>query len=286
MSIKNRLIAAENYLYWSISKNRSFTKKESARLFFRYGSFPRYQEKRIAFTTRTEKKHTYIVPDAASFLSMYKSIFAEECYNFSEKNEKKLTILDFGANIGMSVLYFYESYPNANIYGFEADPRIFGYLEKNIASFSRNDGRIKLYNKAVWTEETELTFSSDGSDGGRISDKAAAKTRVQAVDVRKIMEEHDHIDFLKIDIEGSERNVVPALGDYFKKVDKLFLEYHSEADKPQCLSQIIGILNDAGYRLYISDSYRKNQPYTGLDMFEGYDNLLEIFAVRQVREEV
>ncbi len=279
MSVADFLFFIEKWAWYSVSQRSHPSKAESNWLFVKLGSIPRYTEKRLSFKTK-EGKYKFSIPDVESFLSMYSSIFADECYKFSSDSDGRFTILDFGANIGMSVLYFYETYPNANIYGFEADPKIYKYLESNVAGFSQGDERLHIYNKAVWTEETELFFSPDGSDGGRVSDKATAQTRVQAVDVRKIMEEHEHIDFLKIDIEGSERAVIPSLKDYLQKVDKLFLEYHSEADKPQCLTEIMKILHDAGYRVYISDAYRKNKPYIGFDMFAGYDNLLEIFAVR------
>lgn len=51
------------------------------------------------------------------------------------------------------------------------------------------------------------------------------------MDALSILASHEKIDFLKIDIEGAERYVLPRMASELGKVDNIFVEYHSEADK-------------------------------------------------------
>jgi len=48
-------------------------------------------------------------------------------------------ILDCGANIGLSVIYFKQQWPKAKIVAFEPDPKNFDHLTKNIESFQLTD---------------------------------------------------------------------------------------------------------------------------------------------------
>src|SRR6266700_808266 len=106
-------------------------------------------------------------PDAASFRFMYRELFQEQIYLFNAESNSPY-IIDCGANIGMSVIYFKKLYPDSKIIAFEPEKGIFGYLSRNVAAFGLRD--IELNNKAVWKEETILKFNNEGADASRISD--------------------------------------------------------------------------------------------------------------------
>src|SRR5262249_62206976 len=61
------------------------------------------------------------VVDAESFLSIYDQIFVREIYRFESSDDAPF-IIDGGANIGASVLYFKKLYPKSRIIAFEPDP--------------------------------------------------------------------------------------------------------------------------------------------------------------------
>ena len=259
----------------------SFQKREYVRLLLRYNRIPRFHEKKICFFTSKKKRYMFRVPDVPSFLAQYKSLFVDECSRFSNDTEKNFTIIDFGANIGMSLLYFYITYPNAIVTAFEADPNIFSILKNNISVLPTSErNRLKIINKAVWVKETTLSFSGDGSDGGRVSDEENCSAKIQAINVREFLSKYEHVDFLKIDVEGSERVIIPALSDNLSKIDRIFLEYHSEFNTNQCLADIISVLSNAGFRLFIHEGYCGRHPYTESPQVAGYDMMLEIYARR------
>jgi len=71
------------------------------------------------------------IVDGLSFVLMYRDIFEQHSYRF-RTNEQKPYIIDGGANVGLSVLYFKELYPRSQIVAFEPDDDIFSVLERNI----------------------------------------------------------------------------------------------------------------------------------------------------------
>lgn len=188
--------------------------------------------------------------DAKGFLHSIDEIFGEEVYKFKSNTNNPL-IIDCGANVGLSVYYFMQQYPGANIIAFEADVNIFKLLQSNVRQFENRD-KIELNNQAVWTQDTELDFFLEGSLAGSLSLDFANKNqkqRVRAVDLKKYL--NQKVDFLKIDIEGAENELIFHIGDSLKNVQNLFLEYHGLVGSSQNLGDILNLLRDQGFEYYI-----------------------------------
>ena len=218
------------------------------------------------------------IPDSASFLSNYKAIFVDRIYDFKFFGEEP-RILDLGANIGLSVLFFKSLYPKARITAFEADPTIFGYLKKNVHGNGYTD--VELINKAAWHENTTLQFSSEGADGGRAA--YAGDTNLislEAIDINQFLKAHQ-FDFLKMDIEGAEEFVIPACQDHLKTFQYVFLEYHSKLGRKQCLDRIIGLLAEAGFRIHMHTVSCSPSPFVDIKLNVGFDLELNIFAWKE-----
>lgn len=218
------------------------------------------------------------IPDSASFLSAFNEIFLERIYAFKSETPSP-RILDLGANIGLSVLFFKRLNPQAQIVAYEADPRIFEYLENNVHGNGYTD--VRLINKAAWHENTALQFSSEGADGGRAALTGDGNlVDVEAVDIAEILKT-DRFDFLKMDIEGAEDVVLPACRDYLGNVRYIFVEYHSRAGRKQCLDRIIGILSDAGFRIHLHSVMCSPSPFVKLKVHSGFDMQLNIFGWKE-----
>jgi FkbM family methyltransferase len=232
------------------------------------------------FTECRLKLHDWnlLIPDAASFLSTYSEIFVEQIYKIRFSCESPY-ILDLGANIGLSILYFKMLCPKAQITAFEADPRIFSYLEHNIKSNGYSD--VALVNKAIWYENVSLQFSPEGGDGGRIAwDGEKSTVEVQAQDIRQLLKGRT-VDFLKMDIEGAENSILPACHDCLSAVRNIFVEYHSRVDEHQYLDKVISVLAEAGFRLHLQSAFCSPTPYVERRVHSGYDLQLNIFGWRE-----
>jgi FkbM family methyltransferase len=214
------------------------------------------------------------IPDNLSFLSSYKEIFVDKIYAFEWENQSP-NILDIGSNIGLSILFFKSLYPDAKITGFEADSKIFKYLEKNINENSIS--HVTLINKAIWYENTSLDFVSEGADAGKISDDEG-NMRVEAVDILDILS-HQKFDFLKMDIEGAEEFVIPRCRGFLNDIKFIFIEYHSKLGQKQCLDQILLILKEAGFRIHICGVNSNSlSPFLEIKIQSGFDLQLNIFG--------
>jgi FkbM family methyltransferase len=188
------------------------------------------------------------------FLHSVQEIFVDEVYKFAPERSDP-TIIDCGANIGLSAIYFKSNCPDAKVIAFEPDPSVFELLQKNVKE--RKLAAVDTRNAAVWIDDSRLTFEVEGALGGRLSDTVAdgrTQIGVQAFRLRDLLE--SPVEFLKIDIEGAEYEVLKDCRDRLQNVANLFVEYHAAPNEPQHLSEILSWLSNAGFRYYISEASR------------------------------
>jgi FkbM family methyltransferase len=238
----------------------------------RLARMPRY-----TCTTSTLLGFELQVPDGASFVSSYNEIFRRELYRFESETTSPY-ILDVGANIGLSLLYFKRLYPRSIITAFEADPTIFKHLEHNVRSAGYP--AINLCHAAVWKEPGTVRFFSEGADAGRIENAGSSGAVVPSVALAPYLTKP--VDLLKIDIEGAETEVIQSCGTLLAGVKRLFVEYHSFADRTQTLSELLGTLCDAGFRVHLECLNETAHPFVeaGTKPYLGMDLQLNIFAFR------
>ncbi len=216
--------------------------------------------------------------DAASFLFMYQEVFKQQIYRFKAKTTQPI-IIDGGANIGLSILYFKQLYPDSRITAFEPDTKVFNTLEKNVRQSGLSN--IELVKKALWTSETTLEFMSEGADAGRVTQLEPDRPKYQVPTARLRDYLINPIDFLKLDIEGAETEVIKDCQDLLVNVENLFIEYHSFVNEPQTLHLIVNILSEAGFRLHIHPPVSSPQPFYHRNVHLGMDMQLNIFAFRE-----
>jgi FkbM family methyltransferase len=227
------------------------------------------------------KNLKFKVPDAASFLFSYSEIFQEEVYYFKNKNNIPY-IIDAGANIGLSIIYFKKLYPNSKILAFEADPKIVEYLKKNIIS-NNSSNNVNIVNKALHsTSGLFINFHSEGADAGSITteDNPLKQIKVETVKLSEYIDKT--VDFLKIDIEGAEFAVLKDISNKLYLVDKIFIEYHSYINQKQNLHQILSILNKNNFRYYLdTPGLRSQNPFKNLNTYLNMDLQVNIFAYKE-----
>jgi len=141
----------------------------------------------------------------------------------------ELTIVDFGSNIGISAAWFLAQTDGAYLYLYEPLPLNVERLERNLRSFQ---GRYEVHQKAVGPTFGEVIFGweATGRYGGvgRDTGNYMTVTCLSAAEVlSSILESHDQIDILKIDIETMEEAIIASIpSKTFDRIDVIFVEYH------------------------------------------------------------
>jgi FkbM family methyltransferase len=252
---------------------RSRESRTFLRLTLQYGGTKRYQPTLVRFL-----RYRFQVPDAFSFLWQFKEIFVEEAYHFKASGPQPL-IYDCGANVGTSCVYFKQLYPNARVKAFEADPNIAHYLKQNLASNGLQN--VEVFTKAVWKDEAGIDLSQEGADSGSVHG-SGNKVRVPSVRLRDLLAREEHVDMLKIDIEGAETAVLTDCGDMLSRVQHLFVEYHAYLGQTQDLDEILAVLRSNDFRYFIRDAQDRPRPLSNpyYRNNKEMDLQLNIFAYR------
>ncbi len=133
-------------------------------------------------------------------------IFYGKEYDIRLDSEPKY-IIDCGANIGLASVYFANKFPNATIIAVEPDSRNFAYLKKNVAPYPN----VHCLQKAIWSKPAlmEVVDPGRGNWGYQTKEVEVSDHSIEGITIDQIIEEYviPDIDFLKIDIEGAEKEL-------------------------------------------------------------------------------
>lgn len=232
---------------------RTARDREFIGLLWRYGDKPRHQLTEVHFG-----RYRLRVPDTMSFLFQHQEIFADKFYEF-QTDQPRPVILDCGANVGMSVLYFKELYPQARVMAFEAEASIAALLRENLQANGIDD--VEVIDKAVWIDDQGVEFGSEAADSSSIYSESGQKKRVPSVRLRDYLQKEERIDFLKIDIEGAEIEVLADCADSLDHVQNLFVEFHSYLGHTQSLASVVKVFETNGFRYYVDTNQHRKRPF-------------------------
>ena len=214
-------------------------------------------------------------------LHTYRELFEEEIYRFTADNPAPL-IIDCGANIGLSVVYFKSLYPQSTIIAYEPDEANVALLHKNIEA--NNFDKVVVKKEAVWIKDEKLYFKSIGSQGSQISTEGLQKEHTVEVNAICLSEAllSQNVDFLKIDIEGAEYEVMKDCANSLSKVKNIFVEYHGKTTDTIKLVEILNILENNKYQVYIKIAADPlKHPYISKQTDGRFDVQLNIFGYKK-----
>lgn len=189
--------------------------------------------------------------DYRSLSQLYTELFLKNEYHFiAERDDPR--IIDGGSNIGMSILYFKMLYPNSRILAFEPGTEAFLCLEDNVKS--NHLSTVTAHNLALSRTDGVIDFYYDAKHPGSlrmstIQERMPRQRRtVPASPLSKHIDEE--VDFLKLDVEGAERDVIEDLrhAGKLRHVKQMAIEYHHHiARESDDLARMLTVLEDAGF---------------------------------------
>jgi FkbM family methyltransferase len=146
-------------------------------------------------------------------------------YNSIVSDGKVPLIIDAGANIGASVVWFADQFQKSHIVAFEPDPDNFELLTKNAAGLN-----VQLHRAAVGSTDAIVSIidPGEGEWGYRTQeDSNGSCRRVSLSRVLKEKQEKGHVPFLiKIDIEGGEENLFESSTEWVDQFPLIIIELH------------------------------------------------------------
>jgi FkbM family methyltransferase len=151
-------------------------------------------------------------------------------------------IYDLGANVGVSSLFFASLYPKATIYGFEPLPENFEVCSLNFRSIPNPS---QIFPWAIGSKSGQATFEcKNDSRGGRLKSthpdpnlQTIAQIQVKIISIADLIDKEGlpPPEFLKIDVEGAECDVLAGLAGYEDSVGSIYLETHGDTIKRNCI---------------------------------------------------
>lgn len=161
-------------------------------------------------TVRTPLGPRTVVLDSVDDLVTLIECFAK--VDYPVQGTERL-VVDFGANIGLSALYFLAHAPQARVHVYEP-------LERNVQRLRRNlkglEDRVVVHQVAVSTVTGTARFGVEpsGRYGGidvDLPEWLEVETVDASVELRRLARESGTIDLVKLDIEGMEAPVIRHL---------------------------------------------------------------------------
>lgn len=160
-------------------------------------------------------------------------------------NDKKLNFIDAGSNIGLTSVYFSTFFPGSNFVTIEPDDSNFETMSFNL---SANGVVVKEKVKGgIWSTNSFLRIVSDFRDQNDWSfrvEETTTATNLKAYSINYLIKENDFetIDILKIDIEGSEKEVLTspkADVSYLAKTKCVAIEIHDEFNCREAIYEVL-----------------------------------------------
>ncbi|MGI8728499.1 MAG: FkbM family methyltransferase [Solirubrobacteraceae bacterium] len=178
-------------------------------------------------------------------------------------SRRELRVVDLGANIGLFPLTVFERFADASVVSYEPDPENARVLDLTRAANSRETD-WELVRACAGARSRTVSFLGGLHMESRVAGERETGARVPMVDVFAHLR---GIDWLKIDVEGGEWEILADPRFAALQIPVIALEYHPygcPASDPT--AEVTRLLAGAGYRI---------EPYV-----ERSDGLGELWALR------
>jgi len=172
-------------------------------------------------------------------------------------------------------------YPKSEIYAFEPDRNTYELLKKNVSQNKLKD--VHLFNTAISDRDGKIDFFIDLNNPGALimstKQERMPKEKITAdcISLSSLIKEKkiEQIDFIKMDIEGSEREVIEDLDKNYllQTVKEFVIEYHHKVGKQKSnLSSFLRIFEKNGFEYQIDT---RCSPINSINKFQ--DILLYLY---------
>jgi FkbM family methyltransferase len=185
------------------------------------------KSKGLYSTSITGAVHPIHLRSGTFDFNTFRQVFVYKEYNF-EMPFSPQTIIDGGGNIGLASVFFANRFKGSQIFCIEPDGENFELLKTNTKAYSN----IKPIQAGVWHKPAYLKVVDNGYGHWGFMVKEVESTEpnaIYSVSISQLIQENNlnEIDLLKLDIEGSEKEVLTEnYQDWLPKTKVLVIELH------------------------------------------------------------
>lgn len=190
-------------------------------------------------------KHPLLCRYNSSDREVFAQVFIRRQYAGTKTTSKPCLIIDCGANVGYTTVFFLIEFSNSHVIAVEPDSHNFEVLKQNLAPFA---GRTTSLQTGIWSHKTGLIVcrqvgvKREWSTKVRES-KSQEMSDIMAVDIGSLLQDAEQVfdyKILKVDIEGAEE-VVFSKGyqDWIGEFDLILIELHGKGSR-EAFFQAIG----------------------------------------------
>ena len=245
---KSHLTAAKRFTLLLAYKGLAFRR-------FLHGRFYNYNNRVLHLTIGA-----FEVQEFMDFYWTFHEVFILEDYRLPMESLKEDPyLIDGGANIGVTTRYFKWLYRSAKVVAFEPHPETLAIFRNNLelghcedvevasAALAGEAGTITLY--GTLRAATISAKHKDDRTEYHPEGKYEEEHQVATVKLSTYLEQP--VDYLKLDIEGAEREVLAELSasGRLEKVRNLGMEYHPLPAPDQELTNLVGYLKGTRLKL-------------------------------------
>jgi FkbM family methyltransferase len=177
-----------------------------------------------------------VIRSNSSDIDVFWQIFCEKEYSCLANLADVDLIIDAGANVGYSSVYFLSHFPDCKVIAIEPDGNNFASLQRNLAPYGQRAQALKC---GIWSKSAELAIEDanyrDGRDWTRqVRECEVGETGdIKAVTVADLLLQsgRNRLSLLKMDIEGAEAVVFadPSCQQWLPKTEAIAIELHDDS---------------------------------------------------------
>jgi FkbM family methyltransferase len=177
-----------------------------------------------------------LIRSNSSDIDVFSQIFVEKEYSCLDNLADVDLIIDAGANVGYSSVYFLSHFPNCRVIAIEPDGDNFASLQKNLAPYGERAQALKC---GIWSKSAQLAIEDTTYRDGRDWTRQVRECEdgesgdIRAVTVGELLHQSGRhkLSLLKMDIEGAEAVVFadPSCQQWLPQTEAIAIELHDDS---------------------------------------------------------
>ncbi|MEI8136307.1 MAG: FkbM family methyltransferase [Bacteroidota bacterium] len=190
--------------------------------------------------------------------NLYNFLTNVYCKNYTPK--KGDVVIDLGAGVGTETLFFYEKIgANGKIHSIEASPNTFIKLndlcnKNNFTNTSNYNIAISNFVGKIWIEETDKFEVNQVN-----TSKKGLEINCYTFDQFTLDNNITRIDFLKVNIEGAELEMIDGMVNSIKFIDNVAISCHDFlfSENKNIMTKVVQFLKNNNFEISYNQSGNK-----------------------------